>query len=141
MGYHHAAGKAVADFTYATRLRNRNNQVETNPLWLSASANAFSADNLITANLESMLLPVAGAIETLPDSPFTVEPLVQSSTNNQMVDALDLTTCMWAPCGGISSPREPCETWPCASRAPLKPLFPMESRRVNPKQLSRHQKD
>jgi ABC-type uncharacterized transport system involved in gliding motility auxiliary subunit len=80
-------GKAVADFTYPTRLRNRNNQVETNPLWLSIPAAGFSADNLITANLESMLLPVAGAIETLPDSPYTVDPLVQSSTNNQMVDA------------------------------------------------------
>ena len=80
-------GKAVADYTYATRLRNRNNQVETNPLWLSAPAGAFFADNLITANLESMLLPVAGAIETLPDSPYTVEPLIQSSPNNEMVDA------------------------------------------------------
>ncbi|MBC2712356.1 MAG: Gldg family protein [Desulfosarcina sp.] len=81
-------GKAVADYTYATRLRNRNNQVETNPLWLSTQVGAFNADNLITANLESMLLPVAGAIETLPDSPYTVEPLVQASTNNEMVDAL-----------------------------------------------------
>ncbi|MEE4112298.1 MAG: Gldg family protein, partial [Desulfobacteraceae bacterium] len=82
-----APGKAVADYSYATRLRNRSNQVETNPLWLSAPAGAFNADNLITANLESMLMPIAGAIETLPDSPLTVEPLVQSSTNNEMVDA------------------------------------------------------
>ncbi len=82
-------GKAVADFSYATQLRNRSNQVETNPLWLSASANAFSTDNLITADLESMLLPVAGAIEALPDNAFAVEPLIQSSTNNQMVAALD----------------------------------------------------
>jgi len=82
-----AQGKAVADYSYATRLRNRNNQVETNPLWLSVPAGAFSADNLITANLESMLLPVAGAIETLPDNPYTVEPLIQSSTNDEMVDA------------------------------------------------------
>ena len=81
-------GKAVADYTFATRLRNRNNQAETNPLWLSASAGAFLADNLITANLESMLLPVAGAIETQADSPFSVEPLLQTSTNNEMVDAL-----------------------------------------------------
>ncbi len=80
-------GKAVADYTYATRLRNRNNQAETNPMWLSAPASAFFAGNLITANLESMLMPIAGAIEILPDSPFTVEPLVQSSTNNEMVDA------------------------------------------------------
>ncbi|BBO78874.1 hypothetical protein DSCW_62910 [Desulfosarcina widdelii] len=80
-------GKAVADYTYATRLRNRENQVEENPLWLSAPASAFNADNLITANLESMLLPVAGAIEVLPDSPTTVDPLVQTSTNNATVDA------------------------------------------------------
>ncbi len=80
-------GKAVADYTYATRLRNRNNQAETNPLWLSASAQAFITDNLITTNLESMLLPVAGAIETQPDNPFTVEPLIQTSTNNELVDA------------------------------------------------------
>ncbi|WP_319524268.1 Gldg family protein [uncultured Desulfosarcina sp.] len=80
-------GKAVADYTYATRLRNRENQVEENPLWLSAPASAFNTDNLITANLESMLLPVAGAIDVLPDSPAAVEPLLQTSTNNTTVDA------------------------------------------------------
>ncbi len=82
-----APGKAAADFSFATRLRNRNNQVEINPLWLSVQTGAFNPDNLITANLESILLPVAGAIETLPDSATTVEPLIQTSTNNQMVDA------------------------------------------------------
>lgn len=82
-----ATDKAVADYSYATRLRNRNNQVESNPLWLSAPAGAFNADDLITANLESMLLPVAGAIEKQSDTPNTVEPLLQSSTNNEIVDA------------------------------------------------------
>ena len=80
-------GKAVADYTFFTRLRNRENQVEENPLWLSAQASAFNADNLITANLESMLLPVAGAIEAVAESPMTVEPLVQTSPNNQLIDA------------------------------------------------------
>ncbi len=80
-------GKAIADYTYATRLRNRNNQVESNPMWLSTQAGAFIAENLITANLESMLLPVAGAIEKLPESVYTVEPLVQSSANSAKVDA------------------------------------------------------
>jgi len=86
-GIHMEPGKAVADYTFATRLRNRNNQVEENPLWLSAQGSAFNADDLITANLESMLLPVAGAIEAVKGSPTTVEPLVQSSPNNQLVDA------------------------------------------------------
>jgi ABC-type uncharacterized transport system involved in gliding motility auxiliary subunit len=81
------ANKAIADYSYATRLRNRNNQVEENPMWLSAQATAFNPDNLITANLESMLLPVAGSIDTLPDNPYTVESLVKSSPNNAQVDA------------------------------------------------------
>ncbi len=79
--------KAVADFTFATKLRNRENQVETNPLWLSVQAGAFNTDNLITANLESMLLPFVGSIESLPDHPYTIDPLVQSSTNSEMTDA------------------------------------------------------
>lgn len=81
------AGQAIADYNYATRLRAQDNQVETNPMWLSTQAGAFNTDNLITANLESMLLPVAGAIEVLPDSPVAIEPLILSSPNNQMVDA------------------------------------------------------
>lgn len=81
------AGQAIADYNYATRLRDQDNQVETNPMWLSTQAGAFNTDNLITANLESMLLPVAGAIEVLPDSPVAMEPLILSSPNNQMVDA------------------------------------------------------
>jgi ABC-type uncharacterized transport system involved in gliding motility auxiliary subunit len=86
-GIRMAAGKAVADYTFTTRLRNRNNQVEENPMWLSPRAPAFSVDNLITANLETMLLPVAGSIETVSDAPYTVEALVQSSPNNAEVDA------------------------------------------------------
>ncbi len=81
------AGKAVADFSYATRLRNRNNQVENNPMWLSANAGAFNADNIITTDLDSMLMPVAGCIEILPDATTTIDPLVQTSPNNQLVDA------------------------------------------------------
>jgi ABC-type uncharacterized transport system involved in gliding motility auxiliary subunit len=81
-------GKAVADYNYATRLRNRNNQSETNPLWLSAPAGAFNTKDMITADLDSMLFPVAGAIEKLPNSPYKVEPLVQSSPNNELMDAM-----------------------------------------------------
>jgi ABC-type uncharacterized transport system involved in gliding motility auxiliary subunit len=85
------AGKAVADYSYATRLRNRNNQLETNPLWLSVPAGGFNSKDLITTDLDTMLLPVAGAIEKLPDSPYTVEPLLQSSPNNELVGAMSHT--------------------------------------------------
>ena len=79
--------KAIADYSYATQLRNRNNDIETNPLWLSANADAFNTENLITADLESMLFPVAGSIEALPDTTASVDVLVHSSPNNTLVDA------------------------------------------------------
>lgn len=81
------ADKAVADYDYATRLRNRSNQIENNPMWLSIHAGGFNRDDVITANLESMLMPVAGAIETLPEASLSVEPLVTASANNQLVAA------------------------------------------------------
>ncbi|MDL2269040.1 Gldg family protein [Desulfosarcina sp. OttesenSCG-928-A07] len=80
-------GKAVADYTYASRLRNPENQMEDNPMWLSVQKEGFNSDQMITANLEFMLFPVAGAIEALPDATTTLEPLVQSSTNVMMEDA------------------------------------------------------
>ena len=80
-------GKAVADYSIATQLRNREGQVETNPLWLSPRAQSFSKEALITADLDSMLFAVAGSIEVVPDSGYHVVPLIQSSTNNAMVDA------------------------------------------------------
>ncbi len=79
-------GKAVADYSIATQLRNREGQIETNPMWLSPQAQSFNKEALITADLDSMLFPVAGSIEILPDSGYDVVPLVQSTTNNAMVD-------------------------------------------------------
>ncbi|OQX01189.1 MAG: hypothetical protein BWK80_60465, partial [Desulfobacteraceae bacterium IS3] len=64
------SGKVLADFDYATRLRNQANQVEENPLWISVKNESFNSDNITTAKLEGMLFPVAGVIEKLPDSPF-----------------------------------------------------------------------
>jgi ABC-type uncharacterized transport system involved in gliding motility auxiliary subunit len=73
------ADKAVADFGYATRLRNAGGQVENNPFWLSLQAAAFNTENVISAQLESILLPVAGAISRVPESPHRYESLLRSS--------------------------------------------------------------
>jgi hypothetical protein len=133
------SGKAVADYTYATRLRNRNNQVETNPLWLSAQAGAFNADNLITANLESMLLPVAGTIEALPDSTYTVETLVQPAPTIKKWTPSP-TVWMWQPCGGNLNRQGRYAIWLYASRVHLKRLFRTGSRRHSPKTANRRRK-
>jgi ABC-type uncharacterized transport system involved in gliding motility auxiliary subunit len=81
------SSKAIVDYSYATQLRNQNNDIETNPLWLSVKKDAFNAENLITADLESMLFPVVGSIEALPDTSAKVDVLVHSSANNTQVEA------------------------------------------------------
>lgn len=78
--------RAVVDFDLSTPLRTRDNQVEENPFWISAGPESFNTDNIITAKLESMLLPIAGSIKKIPESRYEFEPLVQSSTNSQLVE-------------------------------------------------------
>ncbi len=80
-------GKAVADYGYATRLRNRSGQIENNPLWLSIPKQAFSSDEIIISGLESMLLPVAGALKHDPESTLSFTPLIQSTENAALVEA------------------------------------------------------
>ena len=81
--------KALVDLAYATRLRAEDNRVETNPLWLSLRAEAFDDQALITADLENMLLPVAGAVEKLPQfgAGLTYEPLLTSSAQSGLIDS------------------------------------------------------
>jgi ABC-type uncharacterized transport system involved in gliding motility auxiliary subunit len=80
-------GKVVADYNYATRLRNQNNQPETNPMWLSLGPQAFNNDDIITSELENALMPLAGAITRKADSPYSFESLLSSSTNAALVES------------------------------------------------------
>jgi len=83
-----ASGKAVADLHQPTRLRTGNNRVEDNPVWISAGAEFFSASDVVTSRLEGMLFPMAGAIEKTEESAYEFEPMIQSSENAALVDAL-----------------------------------------------------
>ncbi len=78
--------KVVVDFDYSTRLMTGQNRVENSPLWISLQPESFNSGNIITGKLESMLLPVAGAIQKIPQSGFEYEPLLQSSTNASLVE-------------------------------------------------------
>lgn len=82
--------RAVIDYDYATRLRMGNNQVENNPAWLSVPAGAFNKDAIVTAQLESMLLPIAGALKKAASSPYEYERLFGTSANSALTDAMRL---------------------------------------------------
>ncbi|CAN2042796.1 ABC transporter [Candidatus Magnetomoraceae bacterium gMMP-15] len=79
--------KAVVDMHHATKLRTQNNKVESNPIWISANKETFSSDNVITANLDSLLFPVAGSIKKAADGLYEVEPLIQSSLQAALTDS------------------------------------------------------
>lgn len=80
-------GKAVADFNYATRVRNEMNQIEENPFWISLDSRAFNTDNLITSKLESILLPAAGVFRKTGSAGLNYEPLIQSSAYSELIDS------------------------------------------------------
>jgi len=81
------ATQVLVDFGLATRLRDQNGKIEDNPLWVSLTPESFNDDSVITAKLESMLLPVAGTIEKVPDHPVNYEALLRSSTYSGQTDA------------------------------------------------------
>jgi ABC-type uncharacterized transport system involved in gliding motility auxiliary subunit len=75
--------KLVTDFDYATRVRSQNNKIEEHPMWLTLHDEAFNQSEITTSELGSVLMPMAGAFEKLPD--FSAEeytPLIQSSANS-----------------------------------------------------------
>ena len=79
--------KVLADMFHPTRVRTQNNKVENNPVWISAKQGVFNADNVITANLESLLFPAAGALKKSSGSEFDFDPLVFSSEQSNLVES------------------------------------------------------
>ena len=79
--------KAVADLDQPTRLRTAAGTVENNPAWISARADAFSASNVVTSKLETMLFPVAGGLGALEGSGHEFESLIRSGTHAALVDS------------------------------------------------------
>ncbi len=86
--------KAIADYGQPTQVRTSSQKSEENPLMVSARGEAFNRKDVITAGLESMLFPVAGAIVRVKDKDgaaaikdYSFETLVDSSEDAAVVDA------------------------------------------------------
>ena len=78
--------QALVDYGYATRyMDSRSNQTVENPFWLSLEHSAFNPENMISANLESMLLSISGVVKKKRDVGLRYEPLIQSSPQSQLI--------------------------------------------------------
>ncbi len=90
-GFNMVPGKAVADLKQATQVRNQFNFVEYNPTWISAREASLDKKSVLTANLDSLLFPVAGTFEQGPDFKGDWEVLVKSSAQSGLVDSYTAT--------------------------------------------------
>lgn len=76
--------RVLADYDYFTKIRARGNQIEDNPFWLSLRSDSFNADNIVTAKLEALLLPMAGILRKEGETDLAYEPLLKSSANSEL---------------------------------------------------------
>ncbi len=78
--------KIVADLDHPTNVRVSNTKSESNPLWITANAEAFNKDEPIMAQLEEMLLPVAGSFDLDKKSSLQSTVLIHSGKSSAKVE-------------------------------------------------------
>jgi ABC-type uncharacterized transport system involved in gliding motility auxiliary subunit len=82
--------KVVADLEAVSRLRvgPGGAQIEETPVWLSLRKPNMNAGEILTADLENMLMPLAGTFTVAEQPDLEVTPLITSSENAGKVDAM-----------------------------------------------------
>lgn len=87
-GIKYEADKVVADLEAATRVRRNDNSVDESPVFLSLRRENIDGKNIITAPLESLILPGAGAFTGTGTGALNIELLLVSSPQSQLVNAM-----------------------------------------------------
>ncbi len=82
------AAELVADIDAATRVHGEGRRIEENPLLLSLSENAFDPDDIITAGLQNLLLPMAGHFTVTPVENLSYDKIIRSSPNVMLADVM-----------------------------------------------------
>ena len=74
--------KVVADMSCSTKLNSGNGRVEDNPAFLSLAQVNMGKDDLLTAQLSSVMMPFAGAFSANTAKELTFTPLITTSKDN-----------------------------------------------------------
>lgn len=80
--------KLVADMRAITRLGGNAGQVEESPIFLSLGRDNMNRSDLLTAQLDQIMLPFAGSLTDATDDDIAFEPLIVSSDAACKVDAM-----------------------------------------------------
>lgn len=83
---------AVADHNLATKVReNRQSRPVDFVLWLSLNANNLNQDDVVTSDLENVLLPWAGALKSKEVEGVEFLPLLSSTNDGLLVQEKDFS--------------------------------------------------
>lgn len=80
--------KVVADLKYKLQLRGRGGEPQDAPAWLALTADAIDKDDVATAQLDNIWLPLSGAFTGTPVAGLKEAVLLRSSKDSQLVDAM-----------------------------------------------------
>ncbi len=81
-------GTVVADMAAGTPMRTGNNQIERSPVVLTYGRDHMNAQEITTAGLETIRLAFAGVLTDLTDNALTVTPLITTSPDAMLADAM-----------------------------------------------------
>jgi ABC-type uncharacterized transport system involved in gliding motility auxiliary subunit len=77
--------KVIADLNYVTRI-NRGNRVEPAPAVLSLNAEALEKDDVVTGQIDNLLIPFGGVFSGTPAEGLKQTVLMKTTGNSQQVD-------------------------------------------------------
>lgn len=81
-------GKVVADKNYVTMVRRGAGGAGPEPTWLSLTAEAINRDDVVTSQIDSLLLAGSGVFTGSPASGLTETVLMKTSGSSMLVDKM-----------------------------------------------------
>jgi ABC-type uncharacterized transport system involved in gliding motility auxiliary subunit len=84
-GVHMDDNLVLMDLTFPTPMRGADQQVEHNPVWLSLTPAAINAEHVVTALLETLMLPMAGTLSVVAEKGLEAEALLRSSEMSALI--------------------------------------------------------
>jgi gliding motility-associatede transport system auxiliary component len=81
--------KVVADLDFKMQLRNQNGQPEDAPAWLALTPEGINRNDIVTSEIDSLWLPMAGAFTGEPDAGLKETVLLHSSKDADLVDSFE----------------------------------------------------
>lgn len=85
-GIEYDAGKVLADLVYSTKINRGGGQAEDAPAVLSLTSQAMNTNEVITSQLDNILMPFAGAFTGTPTDGLKQTVLIHSSPKSQLVE-------------------------------------------------------